>query len=302
MIKIDGLTTENVNEATKHIDQMDALGIVTLINEEDKKVALAVEKELPVIAEAVDAIAGRFGSGGRIIYCGAGTSGRMGTLDSVELLPTYSVTPDRVLSLLAGGVEAMYRAVEGAEDSRELAVEDLEKLNLTEKDCVIGIAASGRTPYTLAALEYANEHGALSVSITCNRDSEMAAVAQISIAPVVGPEVISGSTRMKAGTAQKMIANMISTAVMVRLGKVYQNYMVHVQPTNEKLVVRACRMISQITGADTDAAEKTLREAGMKVPEAIVMLQTGCSLSEAVRALEETDGRVREAIEAAGRS
>ncbi len=145
-------------------------------------------------------------------------------------------------------------------------------------------------------------HGALTVSITCNRDSEMAAVAQISIAPVVGPEVISGSTRMKAGTAQKMIANMISTAVMVRLGKVYQNYMVHVQPTNEKLVVRACRMISQITGADTDTAEKTLREAGMKVPEAIVMLQTGCSLPEAARALDETDGRVRDAIEAAGRS
>ena len=196
----------------------------------------------------------------------------------------------------------MYQAVEGAEDSRELAVEDLKNVNLTEKDCVIGIAASGRTPYTLAALEYANEHGALTVSITCNRDSEMAAVAQISIAPVVGPEVISGSTRMKAGTAQKMIANMISTAVMVRLGKVYQNYMVHVQPTNEKLVVRACRMISQITGADTDTAEKTLREAGMKVPEAIVMLQTGCSLPEAARALDETDGRVRDAIEAAGRS
>ena len=302
MIKIDGLTTENVNEATKHIDQMDSLGIVTLINKEDKKVALAVEKELPVIAEAVDAIAERFGAGGRIIYCGAGTSGRMGTLDSVELLPTYSVSPDQVLSLVAGGESAMYQAVEGAEDSRELAVEDLKNVNLTEKDCVIGIAASGRTPYTLAALEYANEHGALTVSITCNRDSEMAAVAQISIAPVVGPEVISGSTRMKAGTAQKMIANMISTAVMVRLGKVYQNYMVHVQPTNEKLVVRACRMISQITGADTDTAEKTLREAGMKVPEAIVMLQTGCSLPEAARALDETDGRVRDAIEAAGRS
>lgn len=299
MIKIDGLTTENMNEASKNIDQMDSLGIVTLINQEDKKVALAVEAELPVIARAVDAIAERFDAGGRIIYCGAGTSGRMGTLDSVELLPTYSVTPDRVLSLLAGGEKAMYRAVEGAEDSRELAFEDLSRVNLTEKDCVIGIAASGRTPYTLAALEYANEHGALSISLTCNRDSEMASVAQISIAPVVGPEVISGSTRMKAGTAQKMIANMISTAVMVRLGKVYQNYMVHVQPTNEKLVVRACRMIAQITGTDMGTAEKTLREAGMKVPEAIVMLQAECSLSAAADALEQTGGRVREAVEAA---
>lgn len=299
MINIDGLTTETVNEATKHIDEMDSLGIVTLINQEDKKVALAVEKELPAIARAVDAIVERYQGGGRIIYCGAGTSGRMGTLDSVELLPTYGVSPDRVFSLLAGGEKAMYRAVEGAEDSKELAVQDLEKIHLTDKDCVIGIAASGRTPYTLAALEYANEHGALSVSITCNKDSRMAETAQISIAPVVGPEVISGSTRMKAGTAQKMTANMISTAVMVRMGKVYQNYMVHVQPTNEKLVVRACGMISQITGADKETAHKALEEAGMKVPEAIVMLQAGCSLKTAAKALEETDGRVRAAVERA---
>lgn len=302
MVKIDGLTTETVNEATKNIDQMDSLGIVTLINEEDKKVAQAVEKELPNIARAVDAIAERFEAGGRIIYCGAGTSGRMGTLDSVELLPTYGVSSDRVFSLLAGGESAMYVAVEGAEDSRELAVEDLKKAQVTAQDCVIGIAASGRTPYTLAALEYANEVGALSVSITCNQDSQMAAAAAISIAPVVGPEVISGSTRMKAGTAQKMVINMMSTAVMVRLGKVYQNYMVHVQPTNEKLVVRSCRMISQIAGTDMETAEKTLREARMKVPVALVMLQAGCSLEKAGKALEEAGGRVRRAVELAGKA
>lgn len=299
MIEIDGLTTETSNEATKNIDQLDSMGIVTLINQEDKKVADAVEKELPQIAKAVDAIAERFRAGGRIIYCGAGTSGRMGVLDAVELTPTYSVPPERVFGLLAGGDQAMYRAVEGAEDSKELAVEDLKKAALTAQDCVIGIAASGRTPYTLSALEYANQTGALSVSITCNKGSAMASAAQISIAPVVGPEVISGSTRMKAGTAQKMIVNMISTGVMVRLGKVYQNYMVHVQPTNEKLVVRSCRMISRITGADGEAARKTLEKAEMHVPEAIVMLQSGCGREKAKEALTQAEGRVREAVKLA---
>lgn len=296
MIEIDNLTTETINEATKNIDQLDALGIVTLINQEDKKVADAVEKELPNIAKAVDAIAERFEAGGRIIYCGAGTSGRMGTLDAVELTPTYSVPPERAFGILAGGDTAMYCAVEGAEDSKELAVEDLKKASLTDKDCVIGIAASGRTPYTLSALEYANETGALSISITCNKDSAMAAAAQISIAPVVGPEVISGSTRMKSGTAQKMIANMISTGVMVRLGKVYQNYMVCVQPTNEKLIVRSCRMISQITGADTQKARQALEDAGMNVPQAIVMLQAGCPVEKAKEVLSQARGRVRDAI------
>lgn len=299
MVQIDGLTTETVNEATKNIDQLDTIEIVKLINEEDKKVAEAVEKELPNIARAVDAIAGRFKEGGRIIYCGAGTSGRMGTLDAVELTPTYSVPPERAFGLLAGGESAMYVAVEGAEDSKDLAVEDLKKVQLTDKDCVIGIAASGRTPYTLAALKYANETGALSVSITCNKDCVMAETAQISIAPVVGPEVISGSTRMKAGTAQKMIANMISTGVMVRLGKVYQNYMVHVQPTNEKLVVRSCRIISRITGAGMEKARATLETADRNVPEAIVMLQAGCSRERAAEVLDQTEGRVRDAIQLA---
>ncbi len=297
MVKIDGLTTETVNEATKQIDQLDSLGIVTLINQEDKKVADAVEKELPQIAKAVDAIAERFAKGGRIIYCGAGTSGRMGTLDAIELTPTYSVPAERAFGLLAGGSDAMYYAVEGAEDSKELAIEDLKNVGLTADDCVIGIAASGRTPYTISALEYGNGIGSLTVSITCNSDSEMAKIAQISIAPIVGAEVISGSTRMKAGTAQKMVANMLSTGTMVKLGKVYQNYMVQVQPTNEKLVVRATNIIAAVTGVDKETARQTLNETGMRVPDAIVMLECRCTLEQAQKALEASAGNVRKALE-----
>lgn len=299
MVNIEGMTTETVNEATKNIDRLDALEIVTLINEEDKKVAKAVEAELPQVARAVDAVAERFKRGGRMIYCGAGTSGRMGTLDAAELPPTYNVSPDRAFGLIAGGEDAMYHAIEGAEDSEELALEDLKRVGLTGDDCVIGIAASGRTPYTLSALKYANSLGALSISVTCNANSPMAQEAQISIAPIVGPEAICGSTRMKAGTAQKMVLNMLSTAVMVRLGKVYQNYMIHLQPTNEKLVVRSVRMISQITGASQETSERMLQAAGMRVPEAIVMIMAGCSWQEAAKALERTGGRVREAIELA---
>lgn len=302
MVKIDGLTTETVNEATKHIDAQDALGIVTLINEEDKKVAAAIEPELGQIAKAVDAVAERFNKGGRIIYCGAGSSGRMGTLDAVELTPTYSVPPERAFGLLAGGEKAMYVAVEGAEDSEELAVEDLKDVKLTPEDSVIGIAASGRTPYTISALGYAKEQGCLTISITCNSSSEMAKVADISIAPVVGPEAISGSTRMKAGTAQKMVVNMLSTGVMVRLGKVYQNYMVHVQPTNEKLVVRATRMISQITGISEDKALLALEKADKKVAAAIVMIESGCEKEAALDALSKAGGQVRRAIEIAGKN
>lgn len=297
---ISGITTtETVNEATRNIDELDSLGIVTLINAEDKKVAEAVEAELPKIAKAVDAAAERFKRGGRLIYCGAGTSGRLGSLDAAELPPTYNVSPDRAFGLLAGGEGAMYRAIEGAEDSLELAEEDLRGVNLTADDCVIGIAASGRTPYTLSALNYANRVGALSIAVTCNADCPVAEAAQISIAPVVGPEVICGSTRMKAGTAQKMVLNMISTAVMIRLGKVYQNYMVHLQPTNEKLVARSVRMISQITGASQDISKKMLQAAGMRVPEAIVMILAECDCQTARDAMEGADGRVREAVELA---
>lgn len=300
MVEIDGLVSETVNEATKHIDELDALGIVTLIHEEDKKVAAAVESELPQIARAVDAIAARFAKGGRIIYCGAGSSGRLGVLDAVELTPTYSVPPERAFGLLAGGQRAMYEAVEGAEDSKELAVTDLKEADIRPEDCIIGIAASGRTPYTIAALEFGRQRGCLTVSVTCNDDGEMAAAAEISIAPVVGPEAVSGSTRMKAGTAQKMVLNMLSTAVMIRLGKVYENYMVQVQPTNEKLVARAARMVERITGAGPEEALLTLEEADKRVDTAIVMLKCGCGRETAQEALTEAGGFVRKALELAG--
>lgn len=298
MCNIEKLTTESINEATRNIDRLESLDIVTLINNEDKKVAEAIEKVLPQIAEAVESIVERFKKGGRIIYCGAGSSGRMGTLDAVELTPTYSVSPTRAFGLLAGGDEAMYTAVEGAEDSEELAVEDLKRVKLTADDCVIGIAASGRTPYTKAALEFGKQTGAFTISVTCNQDSAMAKIADISIAPVVGPEVINGSTRMKAGTAQKMVVNMLSTGAMIRLGKVYQNYMVHVQPTNEKLVKRAVKMIIELTGAKEELALKVLYEADKDVAAAIVMIECSCSKNQAREALLESGGQVREAIAA----
>jgi N-acetylmuramic acid 6-phosphate etherase len=298
MCNIEKLTTESINEATRNIDRLESLDIVTLINNEDKKVAEAIEKVLPQIAEAVESIVERFKRGGRIIYCGAGSSGRMGTLDAVELTPTYSISPTRAFGLLAGGDEAMYTAVEGAEDSEELAVEDLKRVKLTADDCVIGIAASGRTPYTKAALEFGKQTGAFTISVTCNQDSAMAKIADISIAPVVGPEVINGSTRMKAGTAQKMVVNMLSTGAMIRLGKVYQNYMVHVQPTNEKLVKRAVKMIIELTGAKEELALKVLYEADKDVAAAIVMIECSCSKNQAREALLESGGQVREAIAA----
>lgn len=296
MVNINGLTTETVNEATRHIDTMSALEIASIIHSEDRKVSDAIEQELPRIALAIDAIAERFVKGGRLIYCGAGSSGRMGVLDAVELTPTYSVSPERAFGVMAGGAGAMYAAVEGAEDSAELALEDMERIALTADDCLIGIAASGRTPYTIAALEYGKKAGALTIAITCNQASGMAEIADISIAPVVGAEVISGSTRMKAGTAQKMIANMLSTGAMIRSGKVYQNYMVHMQPTNEKLLVRAIRMLTEITGIAPDQAEQKLAESGNDVATAIVMIEGRCGRKEAENALSKVNGNVRKAI------
>jgi len=296
MVNINGLTTETVNEATRHIDTMSALEIVSIIHAEDRKVSEAIEQELPRIALAIDAIAERFIKGGRLIYCGAGSSGRMGVLDAVELTPTYSVSPERAFGVMAGGSEAMYIAVEGAEDSAELALEDMKRIVLTADDCLIGIAASGRTPYTIAALEYGKRVGALTIAVTCNQASGMAEIADISIAPVVGAEVISGSTRMKAGTAQKMIVNMLSTGAMIRSGKVYQNYMVYMQPTNEKLLVRAVRMLTEITGIAPDHAEQKLAESGNDAATAIVMIEGQCGRGEAEHALSKVNGNIRKAI------
>lgn len=220
-IKLENLTTESRNSSSLNIDKVSTLDMVKIINNEDKKVALAVEKELVKIAEAIDGIVSGMQKGGRLIYIGAGTSGRLGILDASECPPTYGVSEELVQGIIAGGTEAIFRAKEGAEDSKELAIEDLKSKNITENDTIVGLAASGRTPYVIGGLEYANKIGALTVSITCNANSEVAKVSKVSIAPVVGAEVVTGSTRMKAGTAQKLVLNMLSTGTMIKLGKVY---------------------------------------------------------------------------------
>ncbi|MCB5951844.1 N-acetylmuramic acid 6-phosphate etherase [Enterococcus sp. BWT-B8] len=295
-MEINQLTTETRNPNSQHIDRLTTAEMVKIINNEDKKVAEAVEKALPEIAKAIDLIAERFKKGGRLIYCGAGTSGRLGTLDAIELTPTYSVSPKQAFGILAGGKEAMYEAVEGAEDSKELAVNDLKSHQLTDQDVVIAIAASGRTPYAISAVEYGNQLGALTVSVTCNKDGVMNQLAQIGIAAVVGPEIITGSTRMKAGTAQKMILNMLSTGVMIKAGKVYQNLMVNVQPTNLKLIQRSISIIREATGSDAETAEQYLRKAENHVAAAIVMIETGRSLSESEQSLKENNDRIAQAI------
>ena len=228
-LNLGKLTTESRNQNTLDIDKVSTIEMVRIINEEDKKVALAVEKEIPQIAKAIDGIVERMHKGGRLIYIGAGTSGRLGILDASECPPTYGVSEELVQGIIAGGMEAIFRAQEGAEDSRELAVSDLKSKALNNTDIVVGLAASGRTPYVIGGLEYANSIGALTVSVTCNADSEVSKCSSIAIAPVVGPEVVTGSTRLKSGTAQKLVLNMLSTGSMIKLGKVYGNLMVDVQ-------------------------------------------------------------------------
>lgn len=298
MADITKLTTETNNEATKNIDLLSTREMVRLINEEDKKVAYAIEKELDNVAKAIDLITENFKKGGRIIYTGAGTSGRLGVMDASELLPTYGLAPERAFGVMAGGQGAMFKAVEGAEDSKELGIKDMKDIGLTSLDSVIGIAGSGRTPYTLATLEYANTLGCHTIAVTCNADSDMAKVAEVSIAPVVGPEVISGSTRMKAGTSQKMILNMISTGVMIKSGKVYGNYMVNVQPTNEKLVKRSINMIKVINEITEEEASKLFEESGRSVAIATIMHKTGVSKETAEKAFAEHDGMIRDTIKA----
>jgi len=264
------LPTEARNPATEQIDQLPTLEMLRVINEEDAKVAAAVAAELGPIANAVDAIAARFEQGGRLFYIGAGTSGRLGVLDASECPPTFSVPSTLFQGIIAGGDSALRNSSEASEDSPEQGAADLASRTLTGKDALIGIAASGRTPYVLGALAYARELGALTISLTCVRNSQMAAIADIAIAPVTGPEVLTGSTRLKAGTATKLVLNMLSTGVMIRSGAVYGNLMVNVQPTNAKLVDRAQRIIAAATGVDQPTAAKLLAEAG-SVKTAIVM-------------------------------
>lgn len=295
-MNLEGLTTEARNEATKKIDQVSTLEMVTLINQEDQKVAQAIEKVLPQIAAAIDAAAERFKKGGRLIYCGAGTSGRLGALDAIELTPTYSVSPERAFGILAGGEKAMYQAIEGAEDSKELAIENLTQHQLTARDVVIAIAASGRTPYAVSAIEYGKKVGALTISVTCNNQSPMNQLAEIGIAPIVGPEVITGSTRMKAGSAQKMVLNMFSTGIMVKVGNIYQNLMVNVQPTNEKLMQRATNIIKEAAEIEESQAKEYLEAAQLEVAPAIVMAKAHVDFQKAKQLLADHDGRISEVL------
>ncbi|MGL5652762.1 MAG: N-acetylmuramic acid 6-phosphate etherase [Paraclostridium sp.] len=290
------LTTESRNQNTLNIDKVSTLEMVKMINEEDKKVANAIEKELPQIAKAIDGIVERMQKGGRLIYIGAGTSGRLGILDASECPPTYGVSEELVQGLIAGGQEAIFRAKEGAEDSKELAVLDLKDKDLNENDIVVGIAASGRTPYVIGGLEYANKVGALTVSVTCNADSLVAKEAKIAISPVVGPEVVTGSTRLKSGTAQKLVLNMLSTGSMIKMGKVYGNLMVDVKATNEKLVERSKKIVCEATGVSFKEAETILTETDFDVKLSIFMILSNLEKEEAKVILVKNNGYIAKAL------
>ncbi|MGG1594059.1 N-acetylmuramic acid 6-phosphate etherase [Terribacillus saccharophilus] len=295
---LDKLTTEKRNESTMKLDQLTTKEVLQLMNKEDRTVPDAVEAALPRIEAAVEQVIATFRAGGRLIYTGAGTSGRLGILDAVECPPTFSTPDDMVQGLLAGGMSAFRKAKEGAEDNPELGARELEEIGLSAKDTVIGIAASGRTPYVIGALDYAAAVGAATVSIACNKEAAISKHAKISIEVETGPEILTGSTRLKAGTAQKLVLNMISTASMVGVGKVYKNLMVDVKPTNDKLQERAKRIIMEATGANYDAAEKVFDQADGQVKTAIVMLLLDVTKEEAEEKLRNAEGFVRSAIKA----
>lgn len=291
------LSTEKVNQNTLGIDTASIGEILHMINEEDQKVAEAVRLVIPQIEEVVDKVVISISQGGRLIYMGAGTSGRLGVLDAVECPPTFSVDSDVVVGLIAGGEKAFVKAVEGAEDDEGLGVSDLKEIRLTPMDTVVGIAASGRTPYVIGGLKYARELGATAVALSCNRSSKISAEAELAIEVDAGPEALTGSTRLKAGTAQKMVLNMISTASMIKLGKAYGNLMVDVNISNYKLEQRAIGIIESITGADKETAAATLKKANNEVKTSIVMITLGCEYEEAKSRLEDANGYVRLAIE-----
>ncbi|WP_082630415.1 N-acetylmuramic acid 6-phosphate etherase [Peribacillus muralis] len=290
------LMTEMRNEGTKNIDRMNTMEIISAINNEDLKVAVAVQKVLPEIETVVEWAVESLKKGGRLIYVGAGTSGRLGVLDAVECPPTFSTPPETVLGIIAGGKSAFVHAVEGAEDKEEYGERDLIEVDLTADDTVIGIAASGRTPYVIGALRYAKKIGAKGVALSSNTDASITEAADIGIEVVVGPEVITGSTRMKAATAHKMVLNMISTATMIRMGKVYENLMVDVHVSNQKLKERAVRIIETVTDANYDHAKSILEAANNQVKPAIVMIKTSRDYVQATELLEKADGDVRKAI------
>lgn len=290
------LTTERRNNKTMNLDELSSLEILTIMNEEDAKVSLAIKDKLKDIDVVVNEIIKSFNQGGRLIYMGAGTSGRLGILDAAECIPTFGTDPEMVQGLIAGGNQAMTVAVEGAEDSKELAANDLKNLNLNEKDIVIGIAASGRTPYVIGGLEYAKSVNATTATIACNHNALISQYATYPIEVDAGPEVLTGSTRLKAGTSQKLILNMLSTVSMIGIGKVYNNLMVDVKATNEKLVERSKRIIMEATDCNYETAEKTFNLADENVKLAIVMILTGDSLEEASTRLEKGKGFIKNSI------
>jgi N-acetylmuramic acid 6-phosphate etherase len=296
-VNLRTLATEQQNIASSELDTKSALEIAQIINREDKKVAAAIEKALPQIAQAIDLIAGAIKNGGRLIYVGAGTSGRIAALDASECPPTFNVPTKAIQYVMAGGDKALGRASEINEDMRPLALRDLARRKLGKKDVVAGISASGRTPYTVAALEYARRKGARTIAVVCNRQSEMGRLAEIEIVADVGPEVVSGSTRMKAGTAQKMILNILTTGAMARLGYIFGNLMVNVDIRNQKLVERGLTILEEAAGVDRQAAAKALKAAGNRVAVALVMLKAGVNRSTAEKRLKKADGSVRKAIE-----
>ncbi len=294
---LDKLTTEARNPASENLDELSPREIVELINSEDAGVAAAVGLESDSIAKSVEVIAHRLSHGGRLIYIGAGTSGRLGILDAAECPPTFNSDPSQVVGIIAGGPGAMLKAVEGAEDSLELAKEDLRNIDLCSQDVVVGIATSGRTPYVLGGLDYARSQGAFAIGVCCNRDGAITARADISIAPVVGPEVVSGSTRMKAGTATKMVLNMLTTGAMVLVGKTYGNLMVDLQATNTKLTERTKRILCQVTDLSPEAAVKLLEQCGGELKTAIVAQTLGLSPEVARKRLDSATGHLRQALE-----
>jgi N-acetylmuramic acid 6-phosphate etherase len=288
--------TEQRNQASKNLDHMSSREIVNLMSEEDQKVPLAVSRELPNIARAVDGIVARMQAGGRLIYVGAGTSGRLGVLDASECPPTFGVSPQLVRGIIAGGKKAITQPVEGAEDSQSNGRHDLRKIGISRNDSIVGLAASGTTPYVLAAISYARRQGALTIAVTANRKSPLARAAHIAITPDVGPEVLTGSTRLKAGTAQKMVLNMLSTATMVRLGHAYENLMIDLTKTNRKLRDRAKRILMEATGKSVSEAEHALRKSDHNLRIALIMLKRQIGADRARHALQAADGDLRRAL------
>jgi N-acetylmuramic acid 6-phosphate etherase len=288
--------TEQRNPNTYQIDELPTADVLKIINQEDKKVAAAVNKIIPEIQQVIDRIAPRMQKGGRLFYVGAGTSGRLGILDAVECKPTFSVSPERVIGILAGGEKAMFRSQEDIEDNAALGAEKIRSYEISPNDCIVGIAASGKTPFVIGAVEAARKEGAFTAALVCNQDSALAAAAEMEMAVIVGPEVVTGSTRMKAGTAQKMILNMISTTVMIKQGKVYSNLMVDLQPTNDKLRSRAQNIFKIITAAEDQIAAEYLKRANYELKEAVIMYEKGVELKEAQKLLAENDGVLKKVI------